>query len=147
MLGTAIRMLAGKIAFYWLARRSLLNQHDRHHTGRRSEQLAAFFLRSQGYRIVARNYRAGLLELDLVAVRGWELVFVEVKGTASGHADPLQQVTPAKERLLRKAARHFLRDHGLHDPRIRVRFDVITVRWPQGEQEGRPSIRHYAGAF
>ncbi len=146
MLGTALRTAFGKAGLWWMIRRARPCASDRHDIGRRSEQLAAFFLRSRGYRIVARNYRTGPLEIDLVAVRGWELVFVEVKGTAAAEYDPRTQVNHAKTRALRRAAREFLRAHGLHDPRIQVRFDVVTVRW-DARSLARPRITHYPGAF
>lgn len=55
--------------------------------GRLGESLAAQFLESRGYAILARNYRAGRLELDLIAERGELLVAVEVKWRRRGRFD------------------------------------------------------------
>ncbi|PZN94164.1 MAG: YraN family protein [Alphaproteobacteria bacterium] len=51
--------------------------------GRRAESLAAWFLRAKGYRILARRARTPLGEIDLVALKGTTLVFVEVKARAT----------------------------------------------------------------
>ena len=140
MLGSALRRLMATLALLWLARRQ--PGTDAHQLGRRSETLAAFFLRRQGYRIVARNVRCGHDELDLVAVRGWELVFVEVKSSRSLQRDLSHAVDEPKAARLRRAAKAFMRTHALSDPRIQMRFDLITVRWPTVSAEPA-KICHY----
>jgi putative endonuclease len=112
--------------------------------GTRSERAAARFLRRLGYRIVARNYTCPLGELDLVAVDGRTLVFVEVRSTAGDDPDrPAGSVDVAKQRRLTDLALHFLRQHRLlgHP----ARFDVLAVSWPEGQR--RPTIVHYPSAF
>ncbi len=82
--------------------------------GDRGERAAARFLKRQGYKIVARGYSNAYGELDVVAVDGRTVVFVEVKtrvSTAGGH--PAEAVTAEKQRRLRRAALGFLRHHGL----------------------------------
>src|SRR5439155_8813704 len=75
--------------------------------GTRSERAAARFLRRRGYRIVARNYTCSLGELDLVALDGRTLVFVEVRSTATEDAErPAASVDPAKQRRLTDLALH-----------------------------------------
>ncbi len=96
--------------------------------GRREERRAARWYRLRGYRILGTNVWAGGNELDVVARRGTRLVFCEVKskrGTRFG--DPLEMVTPEKQRRLRRAAEAWLQAH----PEARgltVRFDVIALR-------------------
>ena len=76
-----------------------------HELGRWGENVAAQWLADQGWKIVARNWRHGPLELDLVAWQGEVLVFIEVKTARyTGHGAPDVRVTPAKQRALARAA-------------------------------------------
>src|SRR5262249_17688486 len=104
----------------------------------------ARFLRRLGYRVVARNYSCPLGELDLVALDGRCVVFVEVRSTES--ADPTRpaaSVDAAKQRRLTDLALHFLHNHCLLNSA--ARFDVLAVSWPAGRRE--PVIEHYPHAF
>lgn len=115
-----------------------------HEVGRRGEDLAALHLQSDGWSILARNYRAGRREVDLVAVRGPVLAFVEVKtrsGTGFGH--PLAAVTRRKRRDLTAAARHWLGHHGGSGGR-RVRFDAVAVHL---DGRGGARIEHVPDAW
>src|SRR3954470_22530280 len=97
--------------------------------GTRSERAAARFLRRKGYRVVARNYTCPLGELDLVALDGACLVFVEVRSTES--ADPTvaaASVDLEKQRRLTRLALHFLQRKNLLNRA--ARFDVLAVSWP-----------------
>jgi putative endonuclease len=112
--------------------------------GARGEKAAARFLKRRGYKIVARGVRSRLGELDLVAVQDRTVVFVEVKtrtGTDAGQ--PLDAVTPEKQRRLTQAALAFLKYRGLLEERSR--FDVVSVVWPADARE--PRIEHIVNAF
>jgi putative endonuclease len=112
--------------------------------GTRSERAAARFLKKLGYRVLVRNYRCPRGELDLVALDGKCVVFVEVRST--GGADitrPAISVDPVKQRRLTDLALYFLQQHGLLD--CSARFDVLALSWPEGA--GRPEIVHYPNAF
>jgi putative endonuclease len=109
----------------------LLPEKDSHpahfHTGRRGEEEAYFYLRQQGYVMIARNYRSPRCrsELDLVGWEGETLCFVEVKTRRTRGLVPAEAaVDPEKQRDLSRVAREFLR-------RIKgtpaVRFDVVSV--------------------
>ncbi|HYC00692.1 MAG TPA: YraN family protein [Candidatus Limnocylindrales bacterium] len=87
------------------------------------EEAAAAFLQRRGYRIVARNVRSPLGELDIVAIDGEVVVFVEVKTRRNGGA--LEAVDPRKQRRLTRLARAFLVGAGWS--RCRARFDVVAV--------------------
>lgn len=110
--------------------------------GRRGEDRAAQYLRRRGYRILARNWRCRLGEIDLIALDGDTLVFVEVK-TRRGDlfGSPELAVTPRKQRQLTKAALSFIMSRKLgHLP---GRFDVVAIRHTaQGEE-----ITYLPGAF
>jgi putative endonuclease len=112
--------------------------------GNRSERAAARFLRRLGYRIVARNYSCPYGELDLVALDGRCLVFVEVRSTErTDTAIPAASVDDAKQRRLTQLALHFLQKHDLLNQS--ARFDVLALSWPPDSVE--PLIEHYPNAF
>ena len=111
--------------------------------GQQGETLAARYLRRHGLRIIGRGVRTGLGELDLVAVDGRTVVFVEVKTRQSdqqGH--PAEAVDLAKQRRLTRLATAYLKRHGLLGHA--ARFDVVAVTWPDGH---RPTIEHIRNAF
>ena len=112
--------------------------------GRRGEEAAARFLKRLGYKILARSRRLAPGELDLVALDGRTIVFVEVKTRTSadvGH--PAEAVDAIKQRKLTRLAVTFLKRHGLLD--YPARFDVVAITWP--DRGGRPVIEHYKNAF
>jgi putative endonuclease len=97
--------------------------------------------------IVARQVRLAGGELDLVAVEGETIVFVEVKTRRSDHAGhPLEAITAEKQRRLTRAALAFLRRHGLLE--YSSRFDLVAVIWPEDRAAGGPPrISHIRNAF
>ena len=111
--------------------------------GNRGEKTAARFLRKQrNHRILTRNYRCRLGEIDLVTLDGDTVVFVEVKTRTDDSAEDLQEaLRPAQWRRIEQAGRHFLARHSLQDQPSR--FDLITVFWPSGES---PQIEHFQNA-
>ena len=112
--------------------------------GTRSERAAARFLKKLGYRILAHNYTCPLGELDLIALDGKCLVFVEVRSTES--SDPTRaaaSVDAEKQRRLTQLALFYLKHQGLLD--CPARFDVVALSWPATQEE--PTIAHYPNAF
>jgi putative endonuclease len=112
--------------------------------GRRGEEAAARFLKRRGYKILARSSRLATGELDLVALDGRTIVFVEVKTRTSadvGH--PAEAVDAVKQRKLTRLAVTFLKRHQLLE--FPARFDVVAITWPDGR--GRPTIEHFKNAF
>ena len=94
-------------------------------TGGLAEDEAARFLEGRGLRIVGRNYRTRLGEIDLIARDGEWLVFVEVRMRSSGsHGGALESITKAKRGRIIVAARQYLMR--FRDPPP-CRFDVISV--------------------
>jgi putative endonuclease len=99
-------------------------------TGGEAEGDAARFLERHGLRLVARNYRTRFGEIDLIAMDGEVLVFVEVRMRSSGRfGGALESVTAGKQRRIASAAGHFLQRYP-GEPRCR--FDVVVL------QEGPP---------
>lgn len=117
---------------------------DRQELGRRGEELAARFLTERGWRILARNFRSGHKEVDLIARRAGVLAFVEVKtrrGRSFGH--PLASITWRKRTEVTAAARGWLRDHPPPPGTIR-RFDAVAVHVAPG---GTARIEHVEDAW
>jgi putative endonuclease len=106
------------------------------------ETAAARHLERRGLRILARNWRIRMGELDLVARDGGTLVFVEVKTRVSGDfVDPALGVDGRKRRQLRRLAEAYLAmEHPRPGP---CRFDVVSVLLGA---EG-PAVRHIVDAF
>jgi putative endonuclease len=115
-----------------------------HELGRWGEERARSYLEEQGFEILAKNYRFGRREVDLVARRGNLVAFVEVK-TRSGdrYGDPLDAVTRLKRREIEAVARQFLATHGLRG--AEVRFDAVSIR--VGRADARPRIEHVEDAW
>ena len=94
--------------------------------GRDGERAAWGAYRRRGYRLLARNWRCPLGELDLVLAGPQTVVFCEVKArTSAALGGPHEAVSLAKQRRIRALAEAFLRSHRL--PARSYRFDVASV--------------------
>ena len=83
--------------------------------------------RRRGYRLLARNWRCAIGELDIVLAREGVVVFCEVKARKSSRLGaPWEAVTPAKQRKIRTVAQAYLSSTGLRPSSCR--FDVASVR-------------------
>lgn len=105
----------------------------RQRLGRRGEHLAEQHLVSQGYAILARNYRCPAGEMDLIAQAGPVVVFVEVR-TRRGrdYGTPEDSITPRKQAHLIAVAQAYLYEHRLDDAIWRI--DMVAVEMSvQGE--------------
>lgn len=93
---------------------------------RDGEEAAWRTYRDRGYRLIARNWRCPLGELDLVVARGSEVVFCEVKSRRPSRLGaPFEAVTRDKQRKVRALATAFCASER---PRAqRYRFDVASV--------------------
>jgi len=112
--------------------------------GQRGEDAAARFLRRLGYKIVARQSRLRIGELDIVAVDGRTVVFVEVRTrTDQQHGHPAETVDREKQRRLTRMALAYLKGHGLLNHA--ARFDVVAVTWAADAKQ--PQIEHFRDAF
>jgi putative endonuclease len=115
-----------------------------HTLGRRGERAAVKFLKRLRYTIIHRGYHILGGELDIVAVDGRTVVFVEVKTRASHDAGhPSEAVDPHKQRQLTQLALAYLRRYQLLDNP--ARFDVIAITWPASQKN--PTIEHIKNAF
>jgi putative endonuclease len=112
--------------------------------GRRGEAEAEKHLRGLGYRIVGRRERVLRGDIDLVALDGRTVVFVEVRSRSdTTHGHPAETVGTRKQRRIAELATAYIRRHRLED--CQVRIDVVTVTFgPPGE---RPVVEHFQNAF
>jgi putative endonuclease len=122
---------------------------ERLSTGRRAEALVAARLEGKGWRILARNARTRQGELDVVALDGLTLVFVEVKagraGSRFGPERPILSVGPRKQLQVRRLAAAFMGSHRELPHYERIRFDAVGVTF---ERDGTPvAVEHIENAF
>lgn len=111
--------------------------------GNRFETLACDYLAGKGYKILDRNVYLMRKELDIVAMEGDTIVFVEVKGRASGsYGSPREAVGPRKKRWLVTAATAYLKRRNLLERPCR--FDVMGIRLGP---DGVPHFDHIENAF
>lgn len=112
--------------------------------GQRGEAEAERFLRALGYRIVGRRERVLRGDIDLVALDGRTVVFVEVRSRSdTAHGHPAETVGTRKQRRIAELATAYIRRHRLED--CQVRIDVVTVTF--GADAGRPLVEHFQNAF
>jgi len=108
--------------------------------GRWGEDAAEKFLKKKGYRILARNYRTKSGELDIIAMDGDTLVFVEVKSRSSdAFGGPIEAVDANKQARMTKAALAYMVKE--LDGQVACRFDVVGVRRPRGGKESFELVR------
>ncbi|NLG45627.1 YraN family protein [Gordonia sp. (in: high G+C Gram-positive bacteria)] len=114
--------------------------------GQIGEDIAAEYVATLGWQILARNWRTRNGELDLIAADGDTLVVVEVKTRASRtYTDPLGAVTPQKLRRMRLLARQWLAQQERFWET--VRFDVVSVQLDVADPEdlARATWWHHVG--
>ena len=110
--------------------------------GRSGEEKALSFLKGQGYKILARNYRNKFGEIDIVAKDRDTLSFIEVKTRHSDRFGLAQEaVSSAKQRQISKAALVYLKDNNLLGQK--ARFDVVSVNY----SEDNPQLDLIKNAF
>ena len=112
--------------------------------GDRGERAAVKYLKQQGFRIVAKQYRNSYGEVDIIAQDGKTMVFVEVKTrTSTNDGQPFEAVDLRKQEKITRVALAWLKQNKrLEQP---ARFDVVSILWP--DDKGEPQIQHFRNAF
>ena len=124
----------------WFAARILSKKS----LGQRGEDAATRYLKRRGFRILERGRDSPLGELDIIAVDGRTVVFVEVKTRTTGDAGhPAEAIDATKQRRMTQAALAYLKSKRLLQ--TAARFDVVAVMWPADAR--RPAIEYYQNAF
>lgn len=99
---------------------------DKLAVGRRGEDEAVRYLKKNGYRIIERNYRCRHGEVDIVAMDGHTLAFIEVKTRGSDRfGSPAGSVDARKQRHITLASMHYIAEKSLGE--VQARFDVVSV--------------------
>ena len=97
-------------------------QHNE--TGHWGEELACEKLITDGYAICQRNFRIGHYELDIIAMKGNRIVFVEVKTRTNLNSDPIEAIDNKKILRMVRAANTYVTTFDIpHE----VQFDIITI--------------------
>lgn len=122
---------------------------QRQRIGRLAEELVTGRLEAAGWQIVERNARTRYGELDIVALDGAALVFVEVKAgredSAFGPERPVLGVGPRKQLRIRRLATAWMGERRSAPRYAEIRFDAIGVTFDRG---GRAvDVEHIRGAF
>ncbi len=105
------------------------------------EKFAAEYLLRNGYEILQRNWFFNKAEIDIIALKGNQLVIVEVKTRNSDFfGDPQEFVKPSKIKLLVKAANEYIISNDLD---LETRFDVIAILKNAKQEE----LEHFENAF
>jgi putative endonuclease len=121
----------------------------RRRTGQIAEDLVAERLAAAGWEIVERNARTRYGELDIVALDGRVLVFLEVKGaragTQFGPEKPILSIDFTKQRRVRRLGTAWMAERRDFPPCDEIRFDAVGVTL---DHAGRPvEVEHIQGAF
>ncbi len=110
--------------------------------GEESEREAAEFLVAHGYHIIAQNYRSGRNEIDIICRKDNQLIFVEVKSSATDtFGGAAYKVNLTKQRSIIAAAQGFIQNSNVNYDAYR--FDVVVITKNRGEL----SIEHREAAF
>ena len=113
---------------------------EHNETGRWGERVACNFLVGKGYAIKETNWRMPPYEIDIVAMKGNRIVFVEVKTRSDDFLDPIVAVDKRKMANMTRAANAFVNHYDIPNE---VQFDIITIT---GDQDNY-KIEHYPDAF
>ena len=110
--------------------------------GKWGEQIAVDYLLRKGYEIIERDWKSGHRDLDIIALDGDIVVFVEVKTRSNRmFTDPVDAVGYQKIRNLQQAANHYVKYRHIDGD---VRFDIVCVT---GQIDTEPEIEHIEDAF
>ena len=111
--------------------------------GKFGEDCAAKFLETEGYKIIARNFRIRSAEIDIIAQKDDVIAFIEVKARSDiRHGLPSEAVNLRKQKKIIEAAEVFLQDENFSE--CACRFDVVEV-YLRGELV--EEINHIENAF
>jgi putative endonuclease len=110
--------------------------------GKSGEELAVDLLKVNGYKIIARNHRTKLGEIDIIASDKDTICFIEVKLRSSDRFGiPQEAVLNKKQRQISKVSLLYLKENNLLNRK--ARFDVVSVVY----SEGKPQLSLIKNAF
>ena len=95
--------------------------------GQENEYLALKYLTNKGYKIIKRNYRCKLGEIDLIAKKDDRIIFIEVKYRSNNrYGNSIEAVNKRKQQVIRNVAKYYLLTN-YHSLEIPISFDVIGI--------------------
>src|SRR4030065_2246295 len=110
--------------------------------GINGENLAVTFLKEKGYRIITRNYKSCIGEIDIIARDGNTIVFIEVKTRATElFGQPFEAVNRKKQHKMKNVALLYMKKYERNFP---ARFDVVSIFY---RANGMKEIDHIIDAF
>ena len=118
----------------------LMSQHKQQ-LGKEGEKIATAHLIKEKYKILARNYRSGRAEIDIVAMKDDLIIIVEVKTRETDkYGNPEESVGTGKINMLAQGAEDFMLDKDLHN---NVRYDIVSIIKTQYKTD----VHHLVDAF
>lgn len=116
----------------------MLNNKNR---GEWGEKEAIKYLRENGFTILETNWRAGKLEIDIIAQNSDKIVFIEVKARGGDEfGEPETAVTLKKQRFIIKAANHYITENNIN---LEARFDIVGIL----AKDNKIIVKHIPDAF
>ena len=138
--------LIDKIVHLWPFYHQKISDKDQ--LGKDGENRAVSFLKSQGYIIVAKNQKFTVGEIDIIAKFQKTLIVVEVKTRRSKeYCHPIEAVHKKKREKIKQMGLRYYRDKKYSAKGFIVRFDIITILWPDWPENKQPTIEHFVDAF
>lgn len=117
--------------------------HKRRQVGLAGEEAARFYLEKQGYKVIERNYRCPLGELDLIALDERTTVIIEIRAkTGLSYGSPEESITADKGRRLLRLAQYYLKSKSKTDAPSRI--DLVAVMLNNNDLTVK-SINHIKG--
>ncbi|MCC3867196.1 MULTISPECIES: YraN family protein [Terrisporobacter] len=108
--------------------------------GKLGEEIALKYIISKGGKVIEKNYRTKMGEVDIIAKLNGELVFVEVKSRSNiNYGYPSESVNYKKKRKITNVAKYYILDNSLEN--LSIRFDVIEIYFNEKK------INHIVNAF
>ena len=103
-------------------------------TGKQGEKMAANYLKKNGYKIVEKNYHCKFGEIDIIALDGDILSFIEIKTRSTNeYVPPEFTVTKHKQSKIKRSAGHYLGRHGIENRDCR--FDIVAITMGKGKKD------------
>ena len=106
------------------------------------EYLAGQYLEEMGYKILNKNWRFQKAEIDIIAYKDKQIIFVEVKSRSGcTFGQPEDFVNLTKQKTLERAAEEYIY---IMNHQGEIRFDIISILF---DSSGNHSLRHIEDAF
>lgn len=96
--------------------------------GRHGENIALNYFSGLGYKVLERNYKCRIGEVDIIAQKDSSLIFIEVKTrTSLSYGHPVESVSEHKIKKIKDVAGFFMANNNNLYPNFDVRFDVVSI--------------------